>query len=245
MASDLFIKWLAHYDTIHRGYTPAGIANAVTATGGSSFPRMAGGYNLYRGVDDDGAIDYANPVGAAGRNATTIANFTWRPHAASTRYFYTIKAVGGGGVESAASLPARIAEFDQSGGLLGLRPNAPNDLNVSPVAGGKFLVKWVYCARFQEAMPAEFRLYHDAGTGTVDYQTVIAQVSYRPGRVHYSYTSAAFAHDARRIWSVRAVTAGSVDDGNVSQVFAWADTQAPDPHPAVRLARLDPEQGGW
>ena len=117
MASDLFGQWLAHYDTIHRGYTPSGIANGVTATGGWSFPRILGGYNLYRGTDGAESIAFGLPVGAAGREAGNISNFGWRPHAASTKYAYVVKAIGGGGVESEASHPARVAEFDANGAL--------------------------------------------------------------------------------------------------------------------------------
>jgi len=62
-----FEKEPAHYDPIHRGYTPRGIANGVTATGGWCFPRvLSGGYNLYRGPSA-ASIDFSRPVGAAGR----------------------------------------------------------------------------------------------------------------------------------------------------------------------------------
>ena len=100
--SDLLRRWLAHYDPIHRGYTPRGIANAVCATNGWAFPRVRGGTNLYRGSPTAEAVDLTHPVGAAGRGATTIANFPWRPHGAGKEYYYVLRAIGGGGVESPA-----------------------------------------------------------------------------------------------------------------------------------------------
>ncbi len=242
MASDLLTKWLVHYDPIHRGYAPNGIANGVTATGGWTFPRVGGGYNLYRGVGSSEAVDFDHPVGAAGGGASSVMNFSWRPHAASTRYCYRVKSIGGGGVESAASVPAAVAEFDALGALVGLRPNGPTGFLVRPVAGGKFGLRWVYVSRFEEAAPDHFAVFHDGGTGSVDYATVVATVPHRSGRAHYGYTSAAFAHDARRVWGVRAVTAGGVDDGNVTVAFAWADAAAPEVHPLVRLARVVPEE---
>jgi len=241
VASELFDKWLAHYDPIHRGYTPRGIANGVTATGGACFPRIGGGYNLYRGTDGTESIDFSLPVGAAGRVATSIKNFAWRPHAPSTRYLYVVKAIGGGGVESDASRPGRVAEFDAGGDLLGPRPNGPSELVVSPAAGGRFELRWVHASRFAEAVPAEFRVYHDNGTGTVDYATVVATVPYRRGKVHYRYLSAGFAHGARRVWGVRAVTSAAVDDGNELSAMGWADAAAPPVHPGVTLSRLAEE----
>lgn len=241
MATGMLGKWLAHYDPIHRGYTPAGIANGVTAMGGWGFPRVRGGYNVYRGTGGAESIDFAHPVGAAGFTSTTIANFSWRPHANATQYAYAIKAIGGGGVESEASHPSRVAEFDGSGNLIGPRPNSVVGLSVRPSGGGAFEVRWVYVSRVEEASPSEFRLFHDSGGGTVDYNTVVATVAYRRGGAHYSYVSGTFAHDARVIWGVRAATAAGVDDGNVAQAAAFADAEAPGAHPGVLLVCLAEE----
>lgn len=237
----MFGKWLAHYDPIHRGYTPSGIANGVTAMCGWAFPRVRGGYNLYRGTSGAESIDFVHPVGAAGVTSTTIDNFSWRPHADTTQYAYAVRAIGGGGVESAASHPTRVAEFDGAGSLIGLRPNTVVGLSVRASAGGRFVVHWVYVSRFEEATPSEFRIFHDNGGGTVDYNTVVATVAYRRGAAHYSYASGAFAHGTRMIWGVRAATATGVDDGNVAQDAAFADAEAPGAYPGMSLACLAEE----
>ncbi len=243
MASGLFEKWLGHYDSIHRGYTPRGIANGVTATNGWCFPRVNGGYNLYRGCRGVESIDFALPVGAAGPLASSIANFRWRPHAALARYAYVVKAIGGGGVESEATYPARVAEFDAARALLGPRPNGLSELTVRSGAGGRFELRWVYPARHQEAAPAGFGVYHDSGLGAVDYGTVVGTVPYRRGRIHYGYISAPFAHGARRVWGVRAVTAEGVDGGSVLTAAAVADSEAPPAHPVVTATLLDELEG--
>jgi hypothetical protein len=256
VASELLAKWLRHYDPIHRGFTPAGIVNGVTATSGWSFPRMRGGYNLYRGgvaagagagggigVAAPAAVDFDHPVGAAGRNATTIANAPWRPHQPSTVYLYTVKSIGGGGVESVAASPARAAEFDGAGALLGPRPNSPIAVSVRPGTGGTFVVRWAFAMRHGEVPPDHFALHHDDGTGEVDYDHVVAQVNYQRGRAHYTYASGAFSHGARRTWAVRAVTAAGVHDGNTRQVPGFADGSAPAAAAAVHLSRLEEEDG--
>lgn len=233
MSVDLLQKWLAYYDPIHRGYTVRGIANALTATNGWCFPRVAGGYNLYRGRDGIEPIDFAQSVGAAGPLSISIANFAWRPHAASTRYVYVIKAIGGGGVESEATYPARVAEFDAEMALLGPRPNGPSELTARAAAGGRFELRWVYPLRHQEAAPSAFHVHHDGGTGLIDYGTVVASAPYRHGRIHYHWLSGPFGHGARRIWGVRAVTAEGVDDGNTLTAAGLADAEAPPAHPDV------------
>lgn len=234
MALDLLSKWLTHYDPIHRGYTPRGIANGVSATLGWSFPRLAGGYNLYRTGTDQ-------PVGAAGANATQVANFAWRPHAADTTYEYVVRSIGGGGVESMSSAPASVAEFDGAADLLGLRPPSPLSVDVRAISGGRFVVSWVMDDRFGEEPPVGFLLYHDGGTGTVNYVTPVGAVPYVRGRVHYSFTSAGFVHGLRRIWGVRAVTAPGVKDANVLTALAWSDAESPMAVSAVGLECLDEE----
>ncbi len=238
MVGELLTKWLAHYDSIHRGYTPAGIANGLTATGGYSFPRIRGGYNLYRGTGGAGSIDYSRPVGAAGREATTVSNFSWRPHAVMTTYAYAVKGIGGGGGEGAASDPARVVAFDAVGAIVGPRPNSLSALSVAAVAGGRFELRWVYPSAFEEATPSVFEVYHDNGTGTVDYNTAVGSVSFRRGKVHYEHTTGAFGHDVRRVLGVRAVTAAGVNDGNMLLATARSDASSPPVHPEVALARL-------
>ncbi len=233
MASELLSKWLTHYDPIHRGYTPRGIANGVSATLGWSFPRVAGGYNLYRTGSDQ-------PVGAAGANATGVSNFSWRPHAANTTYDYELRSVGGGGVESASSSPI-LAEFSAGGDLVGPRPPSPMSVDVKAVAGGRFVVSWVMDDRFAEERPIGFLIYHDSGTGNVNFAFPIGGTTYRRGRVHYAFTSVAFSHGLRMRWGVRAVTAEGVTDENVLTALGVADAEAPSAVDAVGLVCLDEE----
>lgn len=236
MGSGLLAKWLIHYDPIHRGWTRAGIANAVCSTSGFFFPRIRGGYNLRRRVgqvpDDSAPI-----VGAAGADATTIHTFGWIEHEASTAYVYRLTAVSGGGVENWTDEVAAAAEFDASGNWVGARPNSPADLRVAPAEGGTFVLRWTYGRQGEQAEPACFHVYHDGGTGTVDFETVVATVAYRRGRFHYCYHSEGFANGTRVRWVVRAVSAGQVEDANAQAVSGWADAQAPPINPAVVISR--------
>lgn len=234
MSFDLLAKWLTWYDPIHRGWTPEGIANGVCATSGYSFPRIRGGYNLRRAIGEvpDGT---AVIVGAAGADATTIQTFPWVSHAADTEYTYRVTAIGGGGVENVTDEITAVVPFDDGGDWVGLKPNAPTDLRVTAASGGKFTLKWTYNRAGEQVEPSQFRIYNDAGSGTVDYETVVSMVTYRRGRFHYETLSSAFDDGARVRWSVRAVSAGGVEEENLVVVEQWADAQAPPINPTVWL----------
>lgn len=221
----LLERWLLHYDPIHRGYTQRGIANGVTATCGWGFPRVGGGYNLYRSVNG-AAVDGDRPVGAAGRSATSIESFSWRPHAVSTDYAYSVRSIGGGGVESADS-EGVLAAFDGVGALIGPAPHAASDVAVRAISGGRFEVRWRYDAAGEAVAPAMFRLFHDGGSGTVDYGTVVGTVTYGACRALYAYVSGGFGHDVRRVWGVRAVSDEGVEEENELTAAAWSDDLAP------------------
>jgi hypothetical protein len=232
MSFDLLAKWLDWYDPIHRGWTLKGIANGVCATNGFSFPRIQGGYNLRRAVGELPGPTAAI-VGAAGAQATTIRTFPWVSHSADTEYTYRLMAVGGGGVENVADEVTTVAPFDSGGDWVGLRPNAPTDLRVTAASGGKFVLRWTYTREGEQVEPAQFRIYNDAGSGDVDYETVVATVSYRRGRFHYLALSSAFSDGVRVRWGVRAVSASGVEEDNQIVVEQWADAQPPPINPTV------------
>ncbi len=229
----LMQRWLCHYDPIHRGFTPKGIANGLTATAGWSFPRIRGGFNLYRGSPTVNDIDYDEPIGAAGCDAAEIRNFSWRRHESGTTYHYAVKSVNGGGTESVPCGRVWPARFDESNDPIGDPPNSPLNLQAGAVSGGRFRLQWTYSPRDQYAAPEMFAIFHDNGTGTVDYEIVRGVAGYEAGRFHFEYLSDAFAHNARRIWAVRAVSGMSVADDNTTTVAAVADAEAPPDHPTA------------
>lgn len=239
MSHTLLAEWLKHYDPIHRGWTPAGIANGACATAGFSFPRIKGGYNLRRGTSSPpGPADQI--VGAAGHDATTIRTFPFVGHEPSTTYCYRLFAVGGGGVENTVEEVVAEAAFDAAGNWIGARPNPPSDLRVVSLSGGRFLLKWTYSPEGEPAEPGEFRVYSDGGTGgPIDYDAPVAVVAFRWGRFHYAYVSAAFAHGTRVRWAVRAATSTGVEEPNPHQAVGWAEAAPPPANPAVLVTVED------
>ncbi|NLX12491.1 MAG: hypothetical protein GXY44_02410 [Phycisphaerales bacterium] len=240
MTNDLLQYWLRHYDPIHRGWTPKGIANGLCSTEGFFFPRIAGGYNLFRAVGRVPA-DCDPIVGAAGHDAVTIRTFPWIRHAASTVYMWRLAAIGGGGVGNCTDEASTTTAFDEAGRWVGCRPNAPADLRVTALSGGRFLLRWTYTEEGQQVEPLIFHIYHDGGRGTMDYETPVGVVDYRRRQWHYAFTTAGFDHDTRVRWAVRAVSASGVEERNVLTVAGRAERQAPPINPPVMLSLVASE----
>jgi len=244
--SDLLGKWLNHYDPIHRGWTRAGIANGVTAMHGCSFPRRKGGYLLYLGTSLAG-IDMARPVGAASHDATVIRLFPWICPAPATRYYVRLVAIGPGGVESVENPKDRqvVAFTTGDGGEVpDPVPPAPRSLEVLPIAGGKFRIRFLFVPSRHFARAAQFRVYGNNGSGAVVYATPVHTIAARPslsGAGHYAWDTAAFDHGTSVKWAVRARTTEGGEETNTVVAEAQADAQGPADHQLSSIAYGDDE----
>ncbi len=241
MFNDLLPCWLRHYDPIHLGWTPKGIANGVCATAGFFFPRIVGGYNLRRVIgrvpDDNDPI-----VGAAGHDAAMVRTFPWVCQAASAVYTYRLAAIGGGGVEVRTDEASTTVALDEEGRWVGCRPNSPADPRVSALSDGRFLLRWTYTEDGQQIEPLAFHVYHNGGGGAIDYENPVGSVPYRRRQWHHAFTSGGFDHDRCVRWAVRAVSAAGVEEQNMLYVAGRAERQAPPINPPVMLVRL-PREG--
>lgn len=224
--SDLLNKWLAHYDPIHRGWTPAGIANGVCTTSGYSFPRIRGGYNLRRACGRPAhAADVI--VGAAGIDAAEVRTFPWVRHEPDSSCEYALTAISGGGIENWTQAARCSVGFDAAGQWLGPHPNQPRDLRVKELAGGRFLLRWTYAEAGQAVAPAEFRVYTDHGGEAVDYSRPEGLVAYRSRRMHFAFISAAFPEAARVRWAVRAASLAGLESAGTCEASGLADAAGP------------------
>lgn len=231
--SNVLRAWLGMYDPIHRGWTRAGIANGVSATNGFSFPRIRGGYNLYRMVSGD-AASY-ELVGAAGADAAEIGTFGWVRHDALREYDYRLVPVGGGGVENWTDVTRTTVRFDGSGMWIGSLPNAPTDLQAAPLSLGRVVVRWTYLPQGEQASPAGFNLYTNEGR-EIDYGSLAGQVPYRAGRVHYEHVTNPTADGLRVGWAVRAFATSGHEEQNTRCVFTLTRGAGPPVNPVVKVA---------
>lgn len=222
--SSLLTHWLSHYDSIHRGWTPRGIANGVCATNGFAFPRVAGGYNLYR--RDNGSQETV-VVGAAGANADRVENFVWAAAGADDDVRFELRSIGGGGVESAASGLKVDVQFDGLAQPNAVKPNSPDGLTIERRAAGRFELTWRYRDRDQEVAPVFFRIFTDNATGVIDYKNPVGEVAYQPRRIAYSFLTVSHSHGTTFQFVVRAVAESGAHDGSTVAVAQWADAVPP------------------
>lgn len=233
MSSNLLQRWLSTYDPIHRGWTRAGIANGLSATSGFSFPRIRGGYNLYRAP-----VGTVNPVwelvGAADADAMEIRTFPWVEHGPGSESFYRLVPVGGGGVENWTDVTLATVRFSEYGFWVGSSPNAPCDLQVLPFRSGRFIVRFSYYPNGEEIAPLGFRLYSTT-EDEIDYGSVETEIAYLAGRIHFEYLTPPWPDGQRVGWAVRAYGPSGHEEQNTNKVFARARAAGPPAQPVVKL----------
>jgi hypothetical protein len=81
--------------------------------------------------------------------------------------------------------------------------------------------------------PPQFRVYTDSGSGTIDYDTVLAAVPFRMMRREYAYESGTFDDGTLVRWAVRAVNSNGQEERNTVCVSARASHRAPVANPGV------------
>lgn len=232
--ADLLASWLRWYDPVHRGWTPLGIANGICMTNGFSFPRIRGGYNLYRAIEHIPSRG-AEPAGAAGSTASRLRTFPWIRHNNDTHYQYRLVPVGGGGVENWTDETVVSFMTDEEGDWKGSVPNAPTDLQVVPLSQGRFRVRWTYCPQGEEVEPSGFRLY-TTHEGVLDYGSIAASVPFASGRIHFEHITPSYEDGERVGWAVRASSAAGHEERNMHQVYAFARSQPPPMNPVVMIS---------
>lgn len=229
MAADLLNKWLGVWQPLTLGQFGDAGANGLALTCGQFWQRTGGGYTLYRWTGDRTPAAPDTIVGAAVPGATEIRTFPRVAHAASTRYWYLLRAVGAGGVEETNTRRVVEAVTDAAGDLQAPRPNSPSALVATPLADGDIELSWSYVSAGQQVAPAAFAVYGDgaAGHAAIDYETVIATVTATPGQSRYATTLTGYDHGDIVRLAVRAISAAGVHDGNTDDVVGVADATDP------------------
>lgn len=199
----------------------------LTWTGGATV-------NVYSNGGSGGAIDYSSAVASSVTSPWTssalLANKTYR---------FGVRADNGSYEEK----NLEYVEFELDGSTNEInRPNSPFALEVTPAAGGTFTVtgrydprRAVVKGRTPPAVSA-VRIYHDNGTGTMDWITQLGTATLTLGAngiYYFRYTTAAYGHGTTVTFGARAVTSGGTTDSNLLTDSAVADATAPSPPTAL------------
>jgi hypothetical protein len=175
------------FDGLTEGDSLNGVKLGMGLTGGDFWPRIDGCSVLYRGSAMN-LIDFTNLLAVAEVDSSEISPPCYIPHDNNSTYFYVLCRINNCGHEEHTLAAAVKVSIDSCGELVDPRPNDVFVARAEQVDGSKVRIVWYYCPIEQQSPPACFNVYYDAGTGQIDYENLIATISYA-GRMFYSYTS--------------------------------------------------------
>jgi hypothetical protein len=160
-------------------------------------------YDIYSGDNAGGPVNYTTPVAAG------VTGLSWTgtalPAPSTTRFAVrardTVSGLSELNTDAVVTIPVSAAGAD-----LGGLPAAPAHPRAVALAGGAARLEWAWPYR-RGPRPAGFRIYGDAGTGTVDHATVLATVPYSGPGTDYRATLAGLAGGTTYLLAVRAYNA--------------------------------------
>jgi hypothetical protein len=220
MLSDLAGKWINWWQPLLGGLTRWGLASGLPLTCGWFWARVRGGCLLYRGLSTRAAINYDHPVGAAGHDATEMLQYDWIASPAGPCW-YAARIIGPGGLEARTSPPPIGLVIGETGQVLGGLPGDIERAWAQPAGAGRIQVCWRYSPTYETDPPVEFRIYHDAGSGSIDYEHPIAVPAWDLRRNTYRWLSEPYADGTRVRFAVRAASAAG--EGSGAEAAAVAD----------------------
>lgn len=219
--------------TVSGATAPAATAPATGVVAVAPTPIVGGTiYMIYANDGAGGVVDYAAPIGT-----TSALTFTTGTLAADSDWTFAVRAKNAYGEETNTDARTRVI-LDSGRNDVTSLPLAPTQLTARPLASGGMRVEWSYPYPRATNQPTGFHVYHDAGTGTVDYATVRATVNFGLASLPSGYATAGFLSPHYRAdlsglsdgtaykFGVRAFNAAA-EEGNTDIVTATADATAP------------------
>lgn len=148
-------------------------------------------------------------VGCTLRPATAVSAMTGATYSNNTIYWHFVEKVSGGGWSTEAPHEQSRCAVWGASGYVGQVPNEPADVRVCQFGSAKVLVQWVYNPLWQQVAPERFDIFSDGGTGTMDWTTPVANVSFVDGQMDYAWVSGTLSAGAHR-YNVRSRSAAGV-----------------------------------
>ena len=212
------------FDSLYEGDSPNGVKLGMGLTGGDFWPRIAGCQMLYRGPSLD-KIDFSNMLAVAEAEASDIWPPSYVPHSSGSTYFYVVRRANNCGRQEHTLAAAVKVSIDASGNLAEPQPNNIFEARAKQVDGNKIQLVWYYCPIEQQSPPACFKVYYDAGTGQINYESPIATICYA-GRRFYSYQSDTL-EASKYLFCIRAEDAAGMESASLAPIRIQLDTVSP------------------
>ncbi len=212
------------FDGLRGGDSQAGVKLCLGITGGDFWSRVQGCQNLYRGESID-EIDFEDLLAVSDPDETLIKVPSLIAHHADSVYYYALRRANQCGDEERNLSAVLRAEFDEQGELLGLSCNTIFDVAVKQVAGPKVKLLWYYTSIGQFDKPVRFKVYSDAGSGGVDYQTPAGLIEYI-GQGFYVFESDTLS-EGRYLYCIRTESKSGWELSNGSVIEAEVTIETP------------------
>jgi len=208
-------------NAVYNGRNANAIKLGTILTLGRFWVRPSGCHTLYSG--QDGVMDYDTVQAVMDIDDETIS-LAGQILPPDTIWHYIRRQCSDCGLESSDS-PRCVIAIDSNGDMVGSTPNAPTNLRIEQIIGGKLQLRWRYMPTDQQTKPTGFYIYIDSGSG-FDFDSPHATVLYNRA-VEHVWQSVALTHGTLYRFVVRSYTTDAGQDNNSNIVSAVADSQGP------------------
>lgn len=202
-------SWLK--DALFAGMTANGFKLGNTLSLGWFWMRVGGCSALYRAGRIDN-VDFENVLSVGEADAESISPPDYIQHSSDSTYVYVVRRFNRCGDRERTIGAAAKVSFDASGERLKPRPNDVFNSKAEVVQGDKVRLRWFYSALEEKSRPAFFNVYHDNGSGQIDYVSPAATITYQ-GQRFYSCTVGPLGSGAG-LFAIRAEDANGAENNS-------------------------------
>jgi hypothetical protein len=193
---------------LFNGATHVAYQLGTALTLGWFWTRRSGCSAVYRGpsIAD---VNFTDILAVGDTGASQIMLPAYVAHEPGSTYCYVVRRFNSCGHQEQTRSAAVKAVFAPDGAPADPLPNGVVGLHARLSDGSSVRLRWFYCPLEQKAVPSQFNVYWDSGTGPLDLESPLAEVPYE-GRRFYDYQSASLP-EGLYTFVVRAQSAGAAE----------------------------------
>jgi len=212
-------------DALFCGMTADAFKLGTVLTLGWFWPRMAGCLILFRSAAMQ-LLDSSQVLTVVDIDADTISPPDYLPHDNNETYFYLVRRVNRYGYLEHTTTAAVKLSLDSNGEPAKQQPNKIFDVHAAQVDGNKVQLLWYYCPVGQKSAPSRFLIYHNDGSGQIDYENPIATIDYK-GRRFYSYLTDNLG-TGDYLFAIRAENSDGTENSSLADFKIQFNSTSPD-----------------